>query len=82
MMQNQQSDIQATPELFILHKLQPHEITDSSSRIYCDGHFFPTSISGVPASDYGQSVYRLTEVEPVNGIHGIKTDAPSTEVAA
>jgi hypothetical protein len=79
MMQNQQSDIHATPELFTLHKLQPHEITDSSSRIYCDGHFFPISIPGVNASDYGQAVYRLTEIEPANGI---KPATPSTEVAA
>jgi hypothetical protein len=62
-MQYQQTDIQKTPEVFKLQKLQPDEITDGSSRIYCDGHFFPTSISGVPASDYGQPIYRLTEVE-------------------
>jgi hypothetical protein len=62
-MQYQQAATQQTPEVFKLKKLQPDEITDGSSRIYCDGHFFPTSISGVPASDYGQPIYRLTEVE-------------------
>ena len=62
-MQYQQADIQKTPEVFKLQKLQPDEITDDSSRIYCDGHFFPTSISGVPASDYGQSIYKLIEVD-------------------
>jgi hypothetical protein len=62
-MQNEQPAIQVTPEVFTLHKLQPHEITDASSRIYCDGHFFPVSISGVVASDYGQPIYKLSEVE-------------------
>jgi hypothetical protein len=62
-MNNQNSEIKAAPIAFTLRKLEPHEITDTSSRIYCDGHFFPTSISGIPANDYGQPIYRLTEVE-------------------
>ena len=53
-----------TPEVFTLQKMQAHEITDAHSRIYCDGHFFPLSIAGVPASDYDEPIYRLTAVEP------------------
>lgn len=63
-MQNQQPK---TPETFALNKLQPHEITDAHSRIYCEGHFFPVSISGVAASEYGQPIYRLTEVKKEEG---------------
>lgn len=57
-----------TPELFTLQKMQAHEITDTNSRLFCDGHFFPLSVMGVPASDYEGDVYRLTEIIPANGI--------------
>ena len=59
--------ITATPDVFILQKLQMHETTDQHSRIFCDGHFFPVALQGVPAGDYEQPIYRLTEVEPANG---------------
>jgi hypothetical protein len=57
-----------TPDVFILQKMQATETTDTNSRIFCDGHFFPVSIHGVAASDYGQPIYRLTPVDSANGI--------------
>lgn len=59
--------IQSSPDVFILQKLQEKETTDQNSRIFCDGHFFPVSLQGVPAGDYEQPVYRLTEYTPANG---------------
>lgn len=67
MMPKQLPTIPATPELYQLRKMKPDEITNSESRIYCDGHFFPVSISGVAASDYGQPIYQLTEVDKDTG---------------
>jgi hypothetical protein len=59
-----------TPDVFILQKLQAHELTDTNSRIYCDGQFFPISIiHGVAAGQYDQPIYRLSEVQPANGIN-------------
>lgn len=64
-----------TPDVFILQKMGVNELTDGSSRIFCDGHFFPVSIHGVAASDYGQPIYRLTPVDSANGI------STSTQIA-
>lgn len=55
-----------TPDVFILQKMQAKETTDTNSRIFCDGHFFPVSLHGVAAGDYEQPVYRLTEFNPAN----------------
>lgn len=71
-----------TPELFTLQKMQPHEITDTQSRLYSDGHFFPLSIMGVPASDYGTPIYRLTEIVPANGINNAPSQANNEGAAA
>lgn len=55
------NEITATPDVFILQKLGNGETTDQHSRIFCDGHFFPVALHGVPAGDYAQPIYRLTE---------------------
>lgn len=53
-----------TPDVFILKRLSPNKLTSNLSRIYSDGHFFPVSITGVAAQDYGQPIYNLVEVKP------------------
>jgi hypothetical protein len=53
-----------TPDVFILKRLSPERLTSNLSRIYCDGHFFPVSLSGVAAKEYGQPIYNLVEVKP------------------
>lgn len=66
-MQNQQPPMPETPELFSLRKMQPEEITNSASLVFCDGHFFPTTLHGIVVKDYGQPIYQLVEVDVKTG---------------
>lgn len=50
-----------TPDVFTLKKLGPERLTSALSRIYCEGRFFPVSIHGVAAKEYGQPIYNLIE---------------------
>jgi hypothetical protein len=63
MMQNQQPAMPITPELFALRKMQPEEITNSASLVYCEGHFFPTTLHGIAVKEYGQPIYQLIETD-------------------
>jgi hypothetical protein len=69
-----------TPDVFILKKLSPSKLTSDISRIYCDGHFFPVSITGVAPQDYGQPIYNLVEVKADASNKLIKPIEPQTVI--
>lgn len=58
---------QATPNLFTIRKMQPHEKTDVQSVIYLDGHFFPVSLHNVTVEDYEADIYRVIAVDEKTG---------------
>ncbi len=66
-MPNKLPTMPATPELFTLRKMQPDEVTNSESLVFCDGHFFPTTLDGIAVKDYGQPIYELTEANAKTG---------------